>query len=283
MSSFQGMNVAEVEDLGRAMVRDGERAASLAGEVDALVRSVAWAGPDAERFVHDWWPAHKARLTAVSEHLAGLGQSALNNASEQRQTSGEVGAGSVAPPTRSVGSGPDTSSAGGVGASTGSLDGSRRTWQEVQRDYESRAAELGVPSSYQAGATDQSGYQCTAWAVYRWRELGFEGDFGLGADGRMGHGAAMASNNGGSTSTPPSLGAMASYGTGYGHVVIVEEVMDGGDRIRVSEMNTASDYELGRPEEYRSDRVLVRQADGTWADEAGGRNRGAITFASLPR
>ena len=285
MTMTHGMNLEEVESLGRVLQHHGERIAAISAELESSVVGSEWEGPDADRFRHEWWPVHRSDLLATGEQLRGFGQSALNNAREQRTASdpgapgsrlGGVVSTSLAGPATAV----PPAGASAVGADHGELPGSRRTWQEVQSAYEGRAAELGVPASYRAGAVDQSGYQCTAWAVYRWRELGFDGVFGTSADGRMGHGFQMAANNGGTPSTPPSLGAMASYGSGFGHVMIVEEVSAGGNHIRVSEMNSGTDPLVGRPDEYRSDRVFTRNADGTWM--SGGRNYGMITFAALP-
>lgn len=301
MTVTLGMNVAEVESLGQRLQTGADRLVAICADLESLVRASTWAGPDADRFSFEWWPAHKARLLTASERLHGFGQSVLNNTSEQRAASGEGGAGQgigasgVAPPLQGSsphlqgssphlqGSTPASLSglANSVGALEGELPDSHRTWEEVKAAYEGRAAELGVPGSYRASATADSGYQCTAWAVYRWRELGFDGEFGTNAAGRMGHGFQMATNNGGSTATPPTLGAMASYGSGVGHVMIVEEVMAGGVEIRVSEMNIGSDPLLGRPEEYKSNRIFTRQANGTWVAE--GVNYGAITFADLPK
>ena len=302
MTVTHGMNVAEVDGLGQRLQMGADRLVAICAELDSVVRGSTWAGPDADRFSFEWWPAHKARLLSASERLHGFGQSALNNAGEQRVASGEGGAGlgfgasGAAPLLQGSspflqgssqhlqGSTPPSQSgpASTVGAPQGELPDSHRTWQDVQAAYEGRAAELGVPADYRAPATGESGYQCTGWAVYRWRELGFDGEFGRNAEGKMGDGFQMATNNGGSTSTPPALGAMASYESrSFGHVMIVEEVMAGGTEIRVSEMNTdPSDPLMGRPEEYRSDRVFTRQANGTWVSN--GRNYGPISFASLP-
>lgn len=130
-------------------------------------------------------------------------------------------------------------------------------------------------------------YQCVAWATARWQDL--RAKAGLPpARVNESNGWQMASLNGGTTHTPPTLGAMASYGNGqhgsYGHVMIVEEIQrtpGGAERIRVSEMNVGdSNYEIGHPWEYQDTSWFVRQANGSWARE-GGRNVGAITFAGL--
>ena len=82
-----GMNVAEVEDLGRFLQSHAGKLESIRSQIDQLVRSAAWVGFDATRFTQQWWPEHAARLATVDRELEGLGQSALNNAAEQRQAS----------------------------------------------------------------------------------------------------------------------------------------------------------------------------------------------------
>ena len=139
-----------------------------------------------------------------------------------------------------------------------------------------RGAEA-IPSWFKPNDNPDYAYQCTDWVRRRRENLGF-GPTAL-VNGRWGNGAEMAGMNGGSVSTPPSFGAIASYGTGYGHVMIVEEVMDGGNRIRVSEMNVGDkNYEVGTPAEFRSDTILERR-NGQWFNHRSGRLVGQITFA----
>jgi surface antigen len=101
-----------------------------------------------------------------------------------------------------------------------------------------------------------------------------------------GNGWELAANNGGSASTPPSLGAMASYGTAkdYGHVMIVEEIVrspDGGVRFRVSEMNVDRNADVGLPQEYTDTRWWKQGPGGTWVRESDGKSV-SMTFAKFP-
>ena len=98
-------------------------------------------------------------------------------------------------------------------------------------------------------------------------------------------------NNGGRVDTPPSLGAIASYGSAAdnGHVMIVEEIdktSDGSIRIRVSEMNAEGLGDQGGagalPEEYRDDRWFVQRSDGSWVLEVEGGGGKIISFATFP-
>ncbi|MCP4380550.1 MAG: hypothetical protein GY798_03870 [Hyphomicrobiales bacterium] len=108
MTSTHGMNPDEVEALGRELRGIGGVIDGLGRAVDESVRSTMWEGPDAHRFKQEWWPDHLARLRSVASDLEGFGQSALNNATEQREASGVggVGGGSSAASGRQDGSGP---------------------------------------------------------------------------------------------------------------------------------------------------------------------------------
>lgn len=83
-----GMNPDEVDRLGRELQR-------IAGEIDQMLNTLntrvgqtTWVGPDADTFKNQWWPGHRSKLHQIREDLRGFGQSAINNASEQRQVSG---------------------------------------------------------------------------------------------------------------------------------------------------------------------------------------------------
>jgi surface antigen len=281
------MSIEEVRALGQDLQSRAGNVDDIMGILERVVMNAAWVGPDARRFKDQWWPEHRARLRKVSEDLRGFGQSALNNASEQEQASGGgriPSAGPSAPGNPSVvvpGSGEPGATAGSPGAATGSLPGSERSWEEVNRGYIANP-----PPGYEPG-TDNA-YQCTSWAQYRWQELAREHGIDLPP---MGHGDGwqVAANNGGKIDTPPTLGAIASYGNGqegsYGHVMIVEQVTvtDGVTSIRVSEMNTGSDgtgWQVANPQEYKDTRIFTQQPDGTWATN--GSNKGEITFATFP-
>jgi surface antigen len=247
-------------------------AGQLAGIVSAIENLVAglahvWSGHDVHEFSSWWHTQHKPKLTTAHDAIAGLAQSARNNAAAQDQTSGVSGSPSPNPngpalPPRDTPTAPQDAS----------LPGSTRTWEEVQRDYEARGAAMGL-GGYAAGQA--YGYQCTAWANYRWRELGYDGKL------IPGDGGDMAANAGGSVGAAPSLGAMASYS---GHVMIVEQVLAGGNQIRVSEMNTGSDHSSiydANPQEYSDTSVFTRQPDGSWLRQ-GAKVARQITFATLP-
>lgn len=95
MSLTHGMDVGGVEALGALLQQKAEQLRHLATEVGGAVVASGWAGPDADAFVQQWWPQHRAQLAAVAEGIHGFGQSALNNAVEQRGASGDSTGGGV--------------------------------------------------------------------------------------------------------------------------------------------------------------------------------------------
>jgi hypothetical protein len=83
----QGMNVDEVEALGRRLQSVAQEFERWTADLERIVNGVNWNGPDADMFKRSWWPGHRGRLNGVRTDLHGFGQSALNNASEQRRAS----------------------------------------------------------------------------------------------------------------------------------------------------------------------------------------------------
>lgn len=91
MPITHGMDAGAVEALGTFLQQRADRLRHLSAEVDTAVRACGWSGSDAEAFVQQWWPQHRARIGSVADDIHGFGQSALNNAAEQRLASGEGG------------------------------------------------------------------------------------------------------------------------------------------------------------------------------------------------
>lgn len=92
-----GMEVDQVAAAGKALKDRSAEIDSVVAKLDGIVRTMpsVWDGPDSQQFVNDWWPDHKRMLVSASTRVAGLGQSALNNASEQREASGTGNSGST--------------------------------------------------------------------------------------------------------------------------------------------------------------------------------------------
>ena len=85
-----GMDVDQVEKAGHDLQNRSADIDALINTIEGLVSNLPsiWDGKDAQMFVTQWWPEHKAHLVKVSGSIAGLGRSALANASEQRNVSG---------------------------------------------------------------------------------------------------------------------------------------------------------------------------------------------------
>lgn len=83
-----GMNLDEVEALGRFLKQKATGLESLQKQIEARVRNAsAWRGQTANRFRSTEWPKLRSQLSQMAKDLEGFGQSALNNAAEQRRVS----------------------------------------------------------------------------------------------------------------------------------------------------------------------------------------------------
>ncbi|HEX4443165.1 MAG TPA: CHAP domain-containing protein [Galbitalea sp.] len=274
-----GMDVDAVAAAGHELQAKAQSIDSVVSNLDGIVNKLngVWAGKDAEVFINEWWPAHKKDLTAASTSISGLGQSALNNASEQRQVSTSAGAaiagvaGIAAAGGAAAASGGSssstTSTADNPGATSGSLAPISASEAAAYHQFESQT----YPNA-KYGEVDGNGKppdNCTSWADWRREQLGLSGTSGTGGE--------MAGNLGGTTSTPPTLGALGSYdpsdSKGAGHVFVVEGVTSNNPpTIQISEAN----YE-GSPDIHP--RTLTQGADGNWYGQGMGTNGYPITFS----
>lgn len=84
-----GMDVEAVRGLAGQLDHKAEGIRSLVREIEAVVHNLRsnWDGRDATQFADQWWPQHRNELNKAAEAIAGLSQSAKNNASEQEQVS----------------------------------------------------------------------------------------------------------------------------------------------------------------------------------------------------
>ncbi len=87
MAMTHGMNVAEVKALGTQLKTISQQINDSVNKLNGKVTNTSWIGPDATKFKNDWWPQHRSQLQKMVNDLAGFGQSALNNASEQENVS----------------------------------------------------------------------------------------------------------------------------------------------------------------------------------------------------
>jgi uncharacterized protein YukE len=86
-----GMDVDVVEQASRDLKQRATDITTLMAQIDKTVTHLGavWDGQDATEFVQNWWPAHKKNMTAIASSIQGLGQSAWNNAQQQRDASGK--------------------------------------------------------------------------------------------------------------------------------------------------------------------------------------------------
>jgi uncharacterized protein YukE len=85
-----GMDVEAVTGLGHQLQSQADAINGVISAVDGIVRQLesVWQGNDARQFAEWWNTQHKPALHNAEEAVRGLGQSALNNASDQAATSG---------------------------------------------------------------------------------------------------------------------------------------------------------------------------------------------------
>jgi len=87
------MDADVVEALGKQLRTQGQSIRMTVSKVDALVNQAGrqWDGGRSRAFVIRWQLTHRRALLQLAESIEGLGQSALNNAAEQRHASGFLG------------------------------------------------------------------------------------------------------------------------------------------------------------------------------------------------
>ncbi len=87
-----GMNVEEVQQLGRFLQRDAvEQVVRISDGLDRQVSRTSWVGPEGTRFRTEWWPEKRRQLRRISDELSQFGDQAITNAKEQLMASQDVG------------------------------------------------------------------------------------------------------------------------------------------------------------------------------------------------
>ena len=300
-----GANYEELEAGAARMQRAADDLDSHARSIQGTIGNLSWIGTVATAFVSMWNGGHRRKLANTATFIRNASLELERQARQQRYAAehgseawlsdiiGDLFGGTPdqAPPEQpgdAAGAAPGSAqpnppgglspqpplvASTGVGASTGALRNSNRTWQEAQAAYDARYAsnEFNLFADAHPGAANS--YQCVSWAWFRLRELGYTGEQ-FSADGGQ-----VAAGFGGTTDTTPALGAVVSSSSG--HVMIVEELTqlpDGRLSMRVSEMNTmrhadgtrAPDYDAkgnfirASADEFRADRWITQAADGKW-------------------
>lgn len=94
-----GMDADVVEALGKQLRTQGQSIRMTVSKVDALVNQAGrqWDGGRSRAFVIQWQLTHRRDLLQLAESIEGLGQAALNNASEQRAVSASGATPSTSP------------------------------------------------------------------------------------------------------------------------------------------------------------------------------------------
>lgn len=242
-----GMDVDAVESAGRALKERASQLDTIVAALDRTVKSLnhVWEGKDAQTFVQTWWPEHRTALIAMRSHVDGLGQSALNNASEQRGVSDDKGSGGggTAPNTGPPASVP------AVETATGSTGSPITSAAAAQQAFDQRGpGGVSNPAFAPGGKYDG---ECTSWVNFRREQLDLPVvPIRWEANGNFYPGEV--------TSTP-TPGAVGSYA---GHTFIVESVNSGPPQsISISEMNNSY---LGGHGQVNLDTFTYDSSRGQW-------------------
>lgn len=86
-----GMDPDVVERIGTQLKSQADQIDGVISAIEGLIGEAraAWEGPDSQQF-NDWWNSqHRPALTNARDAISGLGQSAMNNAADQRTVSGQ--------------------------------------------------------------------------------------------------------------------------------------------------------------------------------------------------
>ena len=89
MAGFEGMDIAHVQSIGNQLKHQADQINSVVAAINSLVAQLpgVWHGKDATEFENWWNTQHRPHLQQAAAAVQGLGQSALNNATDQANTS----------------------------------------------------------------------------------------------------------------------------------------------------------------------------------------------------
>jgi WXG100 family type VII secretion target len=87
--AFEGMNPDQVEQYGHQLVAESSNIENLIHSITSQVSTLAanWQGQDSEQFQREWSGTYIRQMQSAHDALYHLGQAALRNAHDQRQTS----------------------------------------------------------------------------------------------------------------------------------------------------------------------------------------------------
>lgn len=161
MTSFSGADVDALRGLGRELHGASTQFEDARHRLTEQAVTLLWAGPDRERFAHDWLTRFGPAMATVSEAVEAAATHAEANAAQQEQTSA-AGGGAVAGAT-AIGT-DAVEQAGGEQATPGTGRYGNPTG-ELSAQYESRG-DVGTVSS---GRGDPGGVSYGTCPTSRWR------------------------------------------------------------------------------------------------------------------
>jgi hypothetical protein len=82
-----GMNIEEVKLLARKLDEKANQIGQIAGEVNGVLNSAAWVGPDAQAFKSKWQSEGTRQLNEAKQILTTASHAANANAAAQESTS----------------------------------------------------------------------------------------------------------------------------------------------------------------------------------------------------
>ncbi|BDZ39625.1 CHAP domain-containing protein [Microbacterium suwonense] len=274
MSTMYGADVAQLRTLAAQFDRRAQELDAGRMTVGNAIRISAWVGPFAADFRVQWDSEHSRRVHDAASRLRDAAQKLRANADEQERASAADGSGTRVSPAPA----PRPSDGGVVPGYSGTTrpadpkpnpeahvgDTAPGVTEPLSAGRVGYVKAIGAPDDHIDGMGAYAG-ECTSWVAWRRKELGLP--WRPNDHSGTGNGFEMAGRMGGTTTTPPSLGAIVSSGsTSPGHVMIIEEIYRDGS-FRVSEMNVvppgSKSYQpvLGT---VRTDRVWHPNADGTY-------------------
>lgn len=89
MTEFTGMDVATGRHLAATFARSGERLDGIRSELESLLRSTTWAGPDADALRARWQESLRGSLSGAGVRLRQAGAQLSQQVDEQERASGD--------------------------------------------------------------------------------------------------------------------------------------------------------------------------------------------------
>lgn len=83
-----GMDPDQVEWVAGQLAQVAFDIDATLGRLEAEVNSLAWVGPDADRFKAEWWPRNRSEMATLAASLREYGDRARAEAAAQREISG---------------------------------------------------------------------------------------------------------------------------------------------------------------------------------------------------